>query len=151
MPATPGFWDTAMARVDRFFCEGLFMIGGNFSMEQLLPIVLKVGEINLKCMALLIKPIQKPTAHQFPQSAAESRKGPFIVVTGHDLRDLKLLLEQTKDSGINIYTHGEMLPAHAYPELKNIRSSRAILVLPGRTSRKSSTAFPHRSSIPQTA
>ena len=45
-------------------------------------------------------------------------KGPFIVVTGHDLRDLELLLEQTKDKGINVYTHGEMLPAHAYPELK---------------------------------
>ena len=45
-------------------------------------------------------------------------KGPFIVVTGHDLRDLHLLLEQTKDKGINIYTNGEMLPAHAYPKLK---------------------------------
>ncbi len=45
-------------------------------------------------------------------------KGPFIVVTGHDLYDLKQLLEQTKDKGINIYTHGEMLPAHGYPELK---------------------------------
>ena len=45
-------------------------------------------------------------------------KGPFIVITGHDLYDLKQLLEQTKDKGINIYTHGEMLPAHAYPELR---------------------------------
>ena len=45
-------------------------------------------------------------------------KGPFIVVSGHDLRDLALLLEQTKDKGINVYTHGEMLPCHAYPELK---------------------------------
>ena len=45
-------------------------------------------------------------------------KGPFIVITGHDLFDLKQLLEQTKDKGINIYTHGEMLPGHAYPELK---------------------------------
>ena len=45
-------------------------------------------------------------------------KGPFIVVTGHDLLDLKLLLEQTEGKGVNIYTHGEMLPAHAYPELK---------------------------------
>ena len=44
--------------------------------------------------------------------------GPFIVVTGHDLRDLAILLEQTKNKGINIYTHGEMLPCHAYPELK---------------------------------
>ena len=45
-------------------------------------------------------------------------KGPFIVISGHDLRDLQLLLEQTEGKGINIYTHGEMLPAHAYPELK---------------------------------
>ena len=45
-------------------------------------------------------------------------KGPFIVVTGHDLKDLQLLLEQTEGKGINIYTHGEMLPAHAYPFLK---------------------------------
>ena len=45
-------------------------------------------------------------------------KGPFIVITGHDLYDLKQLLEQTKDKGINVYTHGEMLPAHGYPELK---------------------------------
>ena len=45
-------------------------------------------------------------------------KGPFIVVTGHDLKDLELLLKQTEGKGINIYTHGEMLPAHAYPELK---------------------------------
>jgi hydroxylamine reductase len=45
-------------------------------------------------------------------------KGPFIVVTGHDLLDLKQLLEQTEGKGINIYTHGEMLPCHGYPELK---------------------------------
>ncbi|MPN01638.1 Hydroxylamine reductase [bioreactor metagenome] len=45
-------------------------------------------------------------------------KGPFIVISGHDLYDLKLLLEQTEGKGINIYTHGEMLPAHAYPLLK---------------------------------
>jgi hydroxylamine reductase len=45
-------------------------------------------------------------------------KGPFIVITGHDLYDLQQLLEQTKDKGVNVYTHGEMLPAHAYPKLK---------------------------------
>lgn len=48
-------------------------------------------------------------------------KGPFIVVTGHDLKDLELLLKQTEGKGINIYTHGEMLPAHAYPELKKYK------------------------------
>jgi len=45
-------------------------------------------------------------------------KGPFIIVTGHDLKDIKMLLEQTEGKGINIYTHSEMLPAHGYPELK---------------------------------
>lgn len=45
-------------------------------------------------------------------------KGPFIVISGHDLKDLELLLQQTDGKGINIYTHGEMLPAHGYPELK---------------------------------
>ena len=45
-------------------------------------------------------------------------KGPFIVISGHDLYDLKQLLEQTEGKGSNVYTHGEMLPAHAYPELK---------------------------------
>ena len=47
-----------------------------------------------------------------------SSPAPFIVVSGHDLHDLKLLLEQTDGRGVNVYTHGEMLPAHAYPELK---------------------------------
>jgi hydroxylamine reductase len=52
------------------------------------------------------------------QVTTNIEKGPFIIVTGHDLKDLHILLEQTKDKGINIYTHGEMLPCHAYPELK---------------------------------
>ena len=46
------------------------------------------------------------------------KKGPFIIVSGHDLRDLDMLLEQTEGKGINIYTHGEMIPSHGYPELK---------------------------------
>ncbi len=48
----------------------------------------------------------------------EVEPGPFIVISGHDLHDLKLLLEQTEGTGVSVYTHGEMLPAHAYPELK---------------------------------
>ncbi|UTW70426.1 hypothetical protein KHA80_08180 [Anaerobacillus sp. HL2] len=48
-------------------------------------------------------------------------KGTFIIVSGHDLRDLELLLEQTEGKGINIYTHGEMLPAHGYPKLKKFK------------------------------
>ena len=105
--------------VNVFFCEGLFRIGEDMTMEALLPVVMKVGEVNLKCMALLDK--ANTETYGTPAPAAVSlkiEKGPFIVVTGHDLRDLQLLLEQTKDKGINIYTHGEMLPAHAYPKLK---------------------------------
>ena len=105
--------------VDQFFCSGLSAIGQDLTMEQLLPIVLKVGEINLKCMALLDRANTETYGTPSPVKVPlKIEKGPFIVVTGHDLRDLKLLLEQTADKGINIYTHGEMLPAHAYPELK---------------------------------
>lgn len=88
-------------------------------MEELLPLVLELGEVNLRCMALLDKAntecFGKPTPVHVPFTV---EPGPFIVVSGHDLHDLKLLLEQTAGRGIAVYTHGEMLPAHAYPELK---------------------------------
>ena len=88
-------------------------------MDELLPTVLKVGEINLKCMALLDKANTQTYGTPEPTDVTLTvEKGPFIVVTGHDLKDLQLLLEQTNGKGINIYTHGEMLPAHAYPLLK---------------------------------
>ena len=105
--------------VNRFFCKGLFAIGEDLTMEQLLPTVMKVGEVNLKCMALLDKANTETYGTPAPVAVTMTvEKGPFIVVTGHDLKDLQLLLEQTEGKGINIYTHGEMLPAHAYPELK---------------------------------
>ena len=106
--------------VDRFFYKALIAIGmDDFGMEELLPIVMEVGEVNLRCMELLDKANTETFGH--PQSTEVSltvEKGPFIVVSGHDLYDLKLLLDQTSGKGINIYTHGEMLPAHAYPQLK---------------------------------
>ena len=81
--------------------------------------MLKTGEITLKCMELLDKANTETYGTPEPTKVTTNiEPGPFIVVTGHDLRDLSLLLEQTKDKGINIYTHGEMLPCHAYPELK---------------------------------
>ena len=104
--------------VNRFFYEGLFAVGEDWGMEELLPVVMKVGEVNLKCMALLDKANTETYGHPSPITVSLTvEKGPFIVITGHDLRDLQLLLEQTEGKGINIYTHGEMLPAHAYPEL----------------------------------
>ena len=104
----------------KFIHKALFAVGrDDWGMGELLPIVLEVGEVNLKCMALLDKANTETYGHPEPtQVSLTVEKGPFIVVTGHDLYDLKLLLEQTVGKGINIYTHGEMLPAHAYPKLK---------------------------------
>ncbi len=105
--------------VNDFFYEALCAVGSNKGMDELLPIVLKVGEVNLTCMAMLDEANTKTYGNPVPTEVPLTvEKGPFIVITGHDLYDLKQLLEQTKDKGINIYTHGEMLPAHGYPELK---------------------------------
>jgi hydroxylamine reductase len=94
-------------------------VGEDWGMNELLPIVMEVGKTNLACMELLDKANTATFGSPAPTEVTlKVEKGPFIVVTGHDLRDLKLLLEQTAGKGINVYTHGEMLPAHAYPELK---------------------------------
>ena len=105
--------------VDEFIAKALFAIGEDWGMAELLPIVLEVGEVNFKCMEMLDKANTETYGSHTPVSVPLMvEKGPFIVISGHDLYDLKQLLEQTKDKGINIYTHGEMLPAHAYPELR---------------------------------
>ena len=100
--------------------EGLRAIARtDAAMGDLLPAVMEVGEVNLKCMEMLDKANTETYGTPVPTTVPLSvEKRPFIVITGHDLKDLELLLEQTKDKGINIYTHGEMLPAHAYPKLK---------------------------------
>ena len=104
--------------IDNFFYEALQEISKNLPTYELLNLVLKTGEINLKYMQLLDKANTETYGIPEPRKVTTNiEKGPFIIVTGHDLRDLSLLLEQTKDKGINIYTHGEMLPCHAYPEL----------------------------------
>lgn len=111
-----GYTDESL---NTFIARALSAIGEDKDMNQLLPIVLEVGEYNLICMELLDKANTETFGHPAPTEVPlKIEKSPFIVVTGHDLLDLKLLLEQTAGKGINIYTHGEMLPAHAYPELK---------------------------------
>lgn len=104
--------------VYRFFYKALTAIGTDRGMEELLPVVMEAGEVNLRCMELLDKANTETFGTPAPvEVTLNVEKGPFIVITGHDLYDLKQLLEQTEGKGINIYTHGEMLPAHAYPEL----------------------------------
>ena len=111
-----GYKDEA---VNHFFYEALQTVSKDLEINELLPVVLKTGEINLKCMELLDKANTESYGNPEPTKVTTNiEKGPFIVVTGHDLKDLQLLLEQTNNKGINIYTHGEMLPCHSYPELK---------------------------------
>ena len=106
--------------ISKFFYKALFAVGmKDWGMDELLPIVLEVGEVNLRCMELLDQANTTTYGTPVPTTVPLTiEKGPFIIITGHDLKDLQLLLEQTKDKGVNIYTHGEMLPAHAYPEFK---------------------------------
>ncbi len=105
--------------VNAFFYKGLASLAKDLTADERLALVMECGRVNLKCMALLND--ANVGAYGKPEPTPVStdiEAGPFIIVTGHDLHDLKLLLEQTEGKGINIYTHGEMLPAHAYPELK---------------------------------
>ena len=113
---TLGYTDVSL---NQFFLTALDSLSKDWGMNELLPIVMEVGRFNLTCMELLDRANTETFGDPVPVSVSLTvEKGPFIVVTGHDLEDIKQLLEQTKDKGINIYTHGEILPAHAYPELK---------------------------------
>ena len=105
--------------VNAFFPKGMKAIGDELGTDELLSLVMETGRVNLKCMELLDRANTETYGTPVPTTVPLTvEKGPFIVVSGHDLRDLQLLLEQTKDRGIKVYTHGEMLPAHAYPKLK---------------------------------
>ena len=108
--------------VTAFFYDALYALGEDKPQDELISLVLKTGEVNFKCMAMLDSANTEAYGNPVPTEVPLTvEKGPFIVVSGHDLHDLKLLLEQTKDKGINIYTHSEMLPAHGYPELKKYK------------------------------
>lgn len=88
--------------------------------EQLLGAALRVGELNYRVMELLDKVHTETFGHPQPAKLRiHPKKGKAILVSGHDLGDLWALLEQTKGLGINVYTHGEMLPAHGYPMLRS--------------------------------
>lgn len=89
------------------------------SLDDYLGLVLKCGEINLKVMELLDAANTGAYGHPVPTEVPLGAKaGKAILVSGHDLKDLEIILKQTEGKGINVYTHGEMLPCHGYPELK---------------------------------
>jgi len=107
--------------IDSFIEKGLFttLTNVNFDLEYLVGMALECGKINLKAMELLDKANTERFGDPVPTAVnTGTKEGPGILVTGHDLLDLYELLKQTEGMGINVYTHGEMLPAHAYPELK---------------------------------
>ncbi|WP_284142996.1 hydroxylamine reductase [Caloranaerobacter azorensis] len=106
--------------VNNFFYKGLAAtLNDNLTIDDLFNLNMELGQVNFKCMELLDSANTGAYGNPEPTEVLiTKKKGPFIVVSGHDLKDLKELLEQTEGKGINIYTHGEMLPAHAYPELK---------------------------------
>ncbi len=103
-----------------FFHEALdFLTKKNPTVDELLGMCLKCGEWNFKSMEILDQANTGAYGHPVPTPVRVTPvKGKAILISGHDLKDLKALLKQTEGKGINIYTHGEMLPAHGYPELK---------------------------------
>ncbi len=105
--------------VIKWFYKGLCEINKEHTPEEWIDLIMEFGQVNFKCMELLDRANTETFGTPEPTRVlTDIKKGPFIVVSGHDLKDISQLLEQTKDKGINIYTHSEMLPAHGYPELK---------------------------------
>ena len=107
-----------------FFHEALDFLTGDKAndADELVPMVLKVGEINLRAMELLDAANTGAYGHPEPtQVRITPVKGKAILVSGHDLKDLEELLKQTEGKSINVYTHNEMLPANAYPGLKKYK------------------------------
>lgn len=112
-----GYYDD---QVDNFYIRALEAItDDNLSVEELIRWTMRTGEISIAIMKKLDEAnttiYQDPCPHKVN---VHIKKGPFIIVSGHDLKDLETILEQTEGKGINVYTHGEMIPCHGYPELK---------------------------------
>lgn len=110
-------------QLDQFYFRALdITTKDDVSLEEMIRWVMRTGDMSVLVMKVLddanTETYKNPSPHNVN---VHIKKGPFIVVSGHDLKDLHMLLEQTKDKGINIYTHGEMLPAHGYPELKKYK------------------------------
>ena len=114
--------------------------------DTLLNNAMGIGKMNFNVMAILDR--GETQAYGDPRPSAVNVRpvaGKAILISGHDLKDLRMLLEQTEGQNVNVYTHGEMLPAHGYPELKNSSIWWATTAAAGRTSRRNSPNSPARS------
>lgn len=111
-----GFYDD---QVDNFYARALeATTNDDLSVEELIRWTMRTGDMSVAVMKKLDEAnttvYKNPSPHRVN---VHIKKGPFIIVSGHDLKDLEMLLKQTEGKGINIYTHGEMIPCHGYPEL----------------------------------
>lgn len=105
--------------VDDFMMEGLIALREEHSPDEMIALVLECGKTGVTCMSLLDKAnTETYGTPEITNVTTKVRNNPGILITGHDLKDLEELLEQTRGTGIDVYTHGEMLPANAYPFFK---------------------------------
>lgn len=109
--------------VDNFYIIALEAITDNTpTVEELIRLTLKTGDMAIEIMKKLDEANTTIYGNPSPHTVnVHIKKGPFIIVSGHDLKDLEMLLKQTEGLGINIYTHGEMLPSHGYEGLKKYK------------------------------
>ncbi|MBP2032004.1 hydroxylamine reductase [Clostridium algifaecis] len=110
-------------QVDNIYFLGLeATTDDKLTLEDMIRMTMRVGDMAVQVMQTLDEAntttYKNPSPHKVNVNI---KKGPFIIVSGHDLKDLEMLLQQTEGKGINIYTHGEMLPSHGYPELKKYK------------------------------
>lgn len=112
-----GYYDD---QVDNFYVRALeATTDDNLDVEELIRWTMRTGDMSVAVMKKLDEANTTVYKNPSPQKVnIHIKKGPFIIVSGHDLKDLDMLLKQTEGKGINIYTHGEMIPSHGYPELK---------------------------------
>ena len=112
-----GYYDD---QVDNFYVRALeATTDDNLDVEELIRWTIRTGDMSVAVMKKLDEANTTVYKNPSPQKVnVHIKKGPFIIVSGHDLKDLDMLLKQTEGKGINIYTHGEMIPSHGYPELK---------------------------------
>ena len=107
-------------QVDEFYIQGLDAITDDrLTVEELIRMTMRTGQAAVEVVRLLDDANTAVYGNPSPHSVnVHIKKGPFIIVSGHDLKDLEMLLEQSEGTGVNIYTHGEMLPCHGYEGLK---------------------------------
>lgn len=115
-----GYYDN---QVDNFYARALAATTDDtLSVEELIRWTMRTGEMSIAVMKKLDEANTTVYENPLPQKVnVHIKKGPFIIVSGHDLKDLEMLLKQTEGKGINIYTHGEMIPCHGYPNLKKYK------------------------------